>query len=65
MDKAKISERLRALRGDRSISTVAADIGITPAALSNYEQGIRIPRDEIKLKIAKYYKKSVDYIFFS
>lgn len=65
MDKAKISERLRALRGDRSITTVAADIGITPAALSNYEQGIRIPRDEIKARIAKYYKKSVDYIFFS
>lgn len=65
MNKDKIAERLRKLRGDKSISTVAADIGITPAALSNYEQGIRIPRDEIKVKIAKYYKKSVEYIFFS
>lgn len=64
MNKDKIAERLRKLRGEKSLSEVAMDIGITPAALSNYEQGIRIPRDEIKLKIAKYYKKSVEYIFF-
>lgn len=64
MDKAKIAEKLRNLRGDRSISDVAMDLGITPSALSNYEQGLRVPRDEIKEKIARYYKKSVDYIFF-
>jgi hypothetical protein len=30
-----------------------------------YEIGKRIPCDEIKIKIAKYYKKSVQYIFLT
>ncbi|MCH4205165.1 MAG: hypothetical protein LKF53_02075 [Solobacterium sp.] len=29
-----------------------------------YETGKRVPRDEIKMKISKYYKKSVGSIFF-
>nr|DAZ75624.1 MAG TPA: repressor protein C2 [Caudoviricetes sp.] len=29
-----------------------------------YENGERIPRDGIKLKIAEYYQKSVQEIFF-
>ena len=64
MDKVKIAENLRTLRGDKPLVDVALDLGITPSALSNYEQGIRVPRDEIKEKISRYYKKSVDYIFF-
>ena len=30
-----------------------------------YEIGKRIPCDEIKIKISKYYKKSVQYIFLT
>lgn len=65
MDKAKISEKLRELRGSKSLATVASEIGVTTSALSNYEQGLRIPRDEVKLAIAKYYGVTVDSIFFS
>ena len=57
-------EKLILLRGDRTQSEVAKDIGITASAYSNYEQGIRIPRDTIKRKIADYYGKTVEYIFF-
>lgn len=59
------SEKLIALRGSKTQSEVAEGVGITVSALSNYEQGIRIPRDSIKKKIADYYGKTVDYIFFN
>lgn len=58
------SEKLILLRGNRTQSEVAKSIGITTSAYSNYEQGIRTPRDTIKRKIADYYEKSVEYIFF-
>ena len=58
------SEKLIALRGSKTQSEVAEGVGITVSALSNYEQGIRIPRDSIKKKIADYYGETVDYIFF-
>ena len=57
-------EKLRELRGDRSQDKVARDIGISQMALSYYENGKRVPRDDIKIRLAKYYKKSVQSIFF-
>ena len=65
MDRAKIGERLRKLRGSRTQEEVADAIGITSAAISQYESGERIPRDEIKKSLAEYYKRTVNYIFFS
>ena len=64
MDKGKIAERLIALRGSKTQTEVAQAIGVTPSAYSMYENGERVPRDEIKKKIAEYYKKSVATIFF-
>ena len=65
MDKDKIAKRLVALRGEKSQAEVAAALGISPSAYSMYENGERIPRDEIKKKIAEYYKRSVTTIFFA
>ena len=59
-----IGEKLRTLRGEKSIAEVAKAVDITPSALSNYEHDLRVPRDEIKKKIASYYKRSVTTIFF-
>lgn len=59
-----IGEKLKKLRGGKKSKDVAKAIGITVSALSNYENDYRIPRDETKRKIAKYYKKSVEEIFF-
>jgi transcriptional regulator len=59
-----IGEKLKKLRGGKKSKDVAKAIGITISALSNYENDYRIPRDETKRKIAKYYKKSVEEIFF-
>lgn len=56
--------KLRALRGKRTLQKVADDIGITKSALAMYERDQRIPRDEIKIRIAKYYGETVQFIFY-
>lgn len=53
------------LRGERDIDDVAKAIGVTKQAIWNYENDKRIPRDDIKRKIADYYKTTVTYIFFN
>lgn len=65
IDKKKVGERLTALRGSRTQKEVAEAVGVTPAAISMYEQGVRMPSDAIKLKLAALYKRSVVTIFFA
>lgn len=60
----KIGKRLRKLRGDRTQAQVADDLGISVASVASYELGDRIPRDPLKIKIAKYYDRTVQDIFF-
>lgn len=64
MDKEKIGRRLRELRGSRDAQEVANTLGISTSALFMYERGERIPRDQIKVKIAQYYGLPVQEIFF-
>ena len=59
-----MNEKLIALRGNRSQEEVAKALGISVSALSMYEQGNRIPRDEIKIALARYFNVSVGYLFF-
>lgn len=65
MDKNVISERLVRLRGTKSQEEVAKATGISSSALSMYENGERVPRDEIKIRLAEYYGTSVEKIFFA
>ena len=65
MDSIMIGRRLRKLRGERSRGIVAKAIGISISALGMYETGDRIPKDEIKIKLANYYGQSVEVIFFA
>ena len=64
---ATIGDTLKELRKakGKTVCEVATEIGITPSALSNYENNIRVPRDTIKIAIADYYKKPIQKIFFS
>lgn len=64
MNADVIAKRLTELRGNIPRELVAKECGITVSALSNYENGIRIPRDEVKVRIARFYKKTVQSIFF-
>jgi len=65
MNLQKIGQKLVKLRGTKSREQVAVDLGISYSAVVSYELGERIPRDEIKIKIAKYYGVDVGELFFS
>ena len=65
VNRVTIGEKLKQLRGERTITEVAKKMGLTRTAYVKYERNERIPRDEVKVKIAKFYGKSVQSIFFS
>lgn len=65
IDALEMARRLVELRGNKPQAAVAASLGISVSALSSYETGQRIPRDEVKVRIARYYHRSVPYIFFN
>lgn len=64
MDVLRIKKNLIDARGLKSRATVAKELGISLSALSMYETGARIPRDEVKEQIAHYYGKTVGFLFF-
>ena len=64
MDNKKVGERLVKLRGNRTQQEVADTVGISVSAMGMYERGERIPRDEIKIKLAKEYNTTVQDLFF-
>lgn len=64
MNKDDIGNFLIRLRGNKSREEVASALNISVSALAMYENGHRIPRDEIKVRIAEYYNKTVQEIFF-
>jgi putative transcriptional regulator len=65
LDIEKVRQNLIRLRGKRSQSSIAKDLGIATSTYGMYELGKRIPSDDVKIKIAKLYHKTVQYIFFS
>lgn len=60
-----IGAKLRELRGDKTQEQVANAIGITKSAYAMYERDERIPRDEVKKKIANFYHTTVGILFFA
>ena len=65
LNKELMGDRLRKLRGNKTLYEVSSQLKITPSALSNYESGLRMPRDEVKCRIAQYYNTSIEDIFFT
>lgn len=64
MNKEKMAKKLVELRGDKSREQVAVDLDISYSAVVSYEIGERVPRDEVKIRIANYYGIGVEDIFF-
>lgn len=60
-----IGQKLRELRGGKSVVEVANAVGIAQSTLSMYENGERIPRDSIKVKLAKYFGVSIEELFYA
>lgn len=64
MDAKMIGKRLRELRGEISVEQVSKALDVGASTIYMWENGERIPRDEMKLKIARFFDSSVDEIFF-
>ncbi len=62
--KKTIGQKLRDLRGDRSRKEVAKAAGVSTSSITMYELDERVPRDDVKVKLAKFFGKSVSDIFF-
>lgn len=67
MNRKKISENLIRLRlkNKKTQKEVADAIGIAVSTYGMYEIGKRIPNDENKRKIAKFFGTTVQAIFFN
>ena len=59
-----VAERLIKASGDKKREEVASAIGVSLSAIKMYENGERIPRDETKIKLAEFYNKTVQELFF-
>lgn len=59
-----IGNRIKGLREEKRMSQLelAKALNISNTTLSQYENGLRTPSDEIKIKIANYFNVSVDYL---
>jgi transcriptional regulator with XRE-family HTH domain len=63
-DKKIVGQRLKTLRGSRTLKEVGSALGVSSMAVSLWEKGERVPSDAMKIAIANYYKKSVMAIFY-
>lgn len=64
LNAEEIAKRLFDYRGGRSRKEVANAVGISVSALQMYECAQRVPRDEIKVALARYYATTVGELFF-
>ena len=60
----KFPDILTSLRSERGISQrkAAANLGISQALLSHYENGVREPRLDFVVRVCDYYGVSADYM---
>lgn len=61
------ADKLKQLREEKGISQLelSKQIGVSPSSITMYEQGERVPRDYVKIKIADFFGETVENIFFN
>ena len=64
-DDKQLGQKLRELRGNRKQGEVAKAVNISISTLSMYENGERVPRDEVKKRLADYFGITVGTLFFN
>lgn len=59
-----LSERIKLLREELNLTQfqLAEKLGIATSSISQYESGDRIPSDDIKIKLAKFFDVSLDFL---
>ena len=60
----EIGAELKALRGNKPREEVALAVGVTVSSIAMYEAGARVPRDDTKMALARYFGRSVGDLFF-
>ena len=64
MDATVVGKRLREARGGRSTGEIAAAVNVSKSAIEMYECGARVPRDDVKEKMALFFGTTVGALFF-
>lgn len=61
---SKFGDRLKALREDNDILSkdFAKAMNVEAPTISNWERGVRFPKEEMLVKIADYFNCSLDYL---
>lgn len=59
-----ISKKIKLLREEASLTQaqLAEKLGIATSSISQYESGDRIPSDDVKIKMAKFFDVSLDFL---
>lgn len=60
----EIGNKLKELRGNKSMTEVSQQTGISEKSLYAYENGTRIPSDEKKFILANYFNTTIEFLFF-
>ena len=65
MERQKlIGENLKRARGARARAEIAQRAGISQSAIQMYENGERVPRDPVKIRLASVLGASVAELFY-
>ena len=66
MDPVQIGQKIRTLREEKNetVEQLSNALEVSASAITMYETGKRIPRDEIKIRIAEHFGVPVESIFF-
>ena len=66
LDAMQIGSRIKGLRekSGETMLDLSKSVGTSESAIGMYESGQRVPRDEIKIRIAEHFNVPVDAIFF-
>ena len=66
VDGIRIGKRIKELRTQKGMTAeeLGAAVGTSSSVINMYECGQRVPRDDIKIKIAEFFGLSVEYIFY-
>ena len=56
--------KLAELRGSMTLEELAKKLNVSCSSLGKYERGERTPRDNVKKRIAAYFGKTVQEIFY-
>lgn len=65
MNTDLIKTNLIKARGLRTQKEIADSVGISQSTYAMYETGQRIPSDEVKIRLADFFGKTVQELFFA